>query len=139
MAIQTHVNVGGSWEQAREAYVKVSGTWRFITEIWVKEAGVWEQVYFDFQVANNPSTVFSIGGTSTNNTTAVVSGGGSPYSYSWAYVSGSTVPQISNASAATVNFDIPSPGTYSATWRVTVTDAFGQMRTDDLSVEFTNF
>lgn len=138
MAQETHINVGGSWEQARESYVKVGGTWRFVDAIWVKEAGVWELAYVDFGLSKSgDATAFDT--TATNSVDITTVGGGLPYGTpSWSRISGDTEPQINNPSGTTVNWSVPSTGNYTATWRCTRSDAYGQVRTVDVNVTFTD-
>jgi hypothetical protein len=71
------------------------------------------------------------------NTT--VTGGTSPFTFSWARISGSTVPQISSATAQNPgwsNANTPA-GINTATWRVTVTDANSNTATADITVTLT--
>ena len=77
-----------------------------------------------------------VGPTGTPNTTP--SGGVGPYTYSWARISGSTVPGASSLtaqnptwSAGSVNF------TQTAIWRVTVTDSLGATAMAEISVTLT--
>jgi hypothetical protein len=70
----------------------------------------------------------------TPNTT--VTGGTSPFTFSWVRISGSTVPQISSATAQNPgwsNANTPE-GINTATWRVTVTDANSNTATADITV-----
>lgn len=79
-------------------------------------------------------TFFGSVSTGTPNTT--VTGGTAPFTFSWARISGSTVPQISSATAQNPgwsNNNTPE-GTNSAVWRVTVTDANSNTATDDINV-----
>jgi len=71
------------------------------------------------------------------NTT--VTGGTSPFTFSWARVSGSTVPQISSATAQNPNWSnaITPDGGNEAIWRVTVTDANSNTATADITVTLT--
>jgi hypothetical protein len=71
------------------------------------------------------------------NTT--VTGGTAPFTFAWAYVSGSSIPEVSNAAAQNPfwsNSNVPD-GTETATWRVTVTDANNSTATHNITVELT--
>jgi hypothetical protein len=86
----------------------------------------------------NSGFAFS-GPVSTDNTSTTVTGGASPFTFSWARISGSTVPQVSSSTAQNPNWfnnDTPS-GTYDAVWRVTVTDANSNTATADINVSLT--
>lgn len=83
----------------------------------------------------------SSGSVSTGTPGTTVTGGTSPFTYSWARISGSTVPQISNASAQNPgwsNLNTPD-GTHQAVWRVTVTDANSNTATRDITVTLSWF
>lgn len=137
MVTQTSVNVGGSWENVALIYTKVSGTWRRCPIVYTKVSGTWNQVHNDFSAASSDATANAgIGQTQTESITINPSNGVSPYTYSWAYVSGSVVPTISNATSQTVHWNSDGASPYNATWRCTVTDALGSSVTVDESVQF---
>lgn len=74
-----------------------------------------------------------VGPTGTPNTTP--SGGVGPYTYSWARISGSTVPGASSLTAQNPTWSAASvSGTQSAVWRVTITDSLGATATAEISV-----
>lgn len=76
------------------------------------------------------------GPVNTYNVTTTVTGGTAPYTFSWARVSGSTIPQVSIATQQEpywFNNNTPD-GQHEATWRVTVTDANGVTATSDVFV-----
>lgn len=73
----------------------------------------------------------------SNNVTAGASGGTGPYTYSWTYVSGTTMT-LSSTTAATINFShLVSSGTpnVGATYRCTVTDSLGNTGSDTVDVD----
>ena len=80
-----------------------------------------------------PSGSVSTAGSSPNTT---VTGGTAPYTYSWARISGSTVPQISNSVAQNPTWSNGSTpdGFHEAVWRVTVTATGGATATRDITV-----
>jgi hypothetical protein len=83
---------------------------------------------------------FSFSGfVSSNTPNTTVTGGSSPYTYSWAYVSGSAVPQVSSATAQNPAWSavVDSGPPAVATWRVTVTDANSNTATADITVTLT--
>lgn len=87
-------------------------------------------------VSGSAAAFASSGPVSSNNTSTTVTGGTAPFTFSWTRVSGSTVPQVSSATAQNPNwFNNNTPeGGYSAVWRVTVTDANSNTATDDINV-----
>lgn len=126
MPIGTIINVGGSWEDVTFAYTNVSGTWRRCAEIWTKIAGTWKLVHSDLSGSVTDTTpTAGIGQTGTNNTTASGSNGSGSYTYLWEYVSGDVEPTITSATAATVGWTA-SADLYTAVWKVTITDTYGQ-------------
>ena len=76
------------------------------------------------------------GPVNTNSVTTTVTGGTAPYTFSWARVSGSTIPQISSATQQNPYWfnDNTPDGQHDATWRVTVTDANGVTATSNVFV-----
>jgi hypothetical protein len=90
-------------------------------------------------VSGSASGFASSGFVSTGGPNTTVTGGTSPFTFSWARISGSTVPQISSATAQNPgwsNANTPE-GTNTATWRVTVTDANSNTATADITVTLT--
>jgi len=90
-------------------------------------------------VSGSASGFAPSGSVSTGSPNTTVTGGTSPFTFSWARVSGSTVPQISSATAQNPgwsNANTPA-GINTATWRVTVTDANSNTATADISVSLT--
>lgn len=78
----------------------------------------------------------SSGSVSTGSPDTTVTGGTAPFTFSWTYLSGSSVPQVSSSTAQNPNWfnnDTPE-GSNSAVWRVTVTDANSNTATDDINV-----
>lgn len=71
--------------------------------------------------------------------TASPGGGLGPYTYSWARISGDTMTAASPSSATTTfSGTVPLDSTNTAVFRVTVTDAAGQVDTADVTVNLTN-
>ena len=127
MPIETHVNVGGTWEQSREVYTKVSGTFRFVDEIHTKVAGVWEQVYQGFFADSTGSSLGAVDATTAGPVTAAGNEGLSPYTFLWEYVSGDTSITLDGSpTAAIANWSVPSPRDVQAVWRCTVTDSYSR-------------
>lgn len=90
-------------------------------------------------VACVPSTVSGVyetelGAGVTHPSTAVPTGGVSPFSYSWTKVSGYDFTPIGDTTSSVIVFSFSQPGAKSATYRVTVVDAIGQVATADLLV-----
>lgn len=74
----------------------------------------------------------------TGNAATTPSGGVGPYTYSWARVSGSTVPGASSLTAQNPTWSAASvTGIQTAIWRVTVTDSLGATATAEISVTLT--
>lgn len=91
------------------------------------------------QVSVSPSFISETATTNTGTTSATtvsVLGGVAPYTYSWAFLSGSSELAAVSPSAATTTFDysVPSAGFYSATFRCTVTDTASIVETVDVFV-----
>lgn len=78
--------------------------------------------------------------TFAGETETTPSGGMAPYTYSWARVSGSTVPAIDNTTAQNPQWSgtLNAADEQRATWRVTVTDALSATATTDITVTLTN-
>src|SRR5690606_3290586 len=79
----------------------------------------------------------------TTATTASPIGGTGPYTYSWVRISyvGGAAPTIAAPSSATTTFQQVSAtnnATYTAVFRVTITDVFGQTATANVSASFYN-
>ena len=139
-------------------YLKDAGTWRqFILHqkdagVWrvalgaLKDAGVWRNFGEAFSVSGN-ATVFGIcsnGQTNTNPCTATTNaagvtghGGSGNYTYSWAYISGTTAT-VDSPSSGNTTFSRSANGNnsqHSGVYRCTVTDTgLGQSLTFDVTV-----
>jgi hypothetical protein len=79
----------------------------------------------------------------TNATTVTPAGGTSPYTYAWTVVSydAGAVPVVNSPTSASTTFRQSMVGPsdfYSAVFRCTVTDGFGQTATADVDATFTN-
>ena len=143
--------------------VKDAGTLRTITGMTVKQGGISRTIrqakvqdggtlrtvatFADpLAVSITPSSVSgtqSGGGSdvvvNTGFATASPSGGFSPYTYSWTYVSGAAAAYANSPTNATTNFGATvSPGTSTASMRVTVTDAAGATATETVTATFNN-
>lgn len=71
--------------------------------------------------------------------TASPGGGLGPYTYSWAHITGDAMTASSPSSATTTFYGtVPINTTNSALFRVTITDAAGQVGTADVTVNLTN-
>lgn len=87
-------------------------------------------------VSGTAAAFASSGPVASDNTSTTVTGGTAPFTFSWTYLSGSSVPQVSSSTAQNPNWfnnDTPE-GSNSAVWRVTVTDANSNTATDDINV-----
>jgi hypothetical protein len=81
----------------------------------------------------------SSGPVSTGTPDTTVTGGTAPFTFSWTYVSGSAIPEVSSATAQNPiwsNTNTPD-GIHEAIWRVTVTDANSNTATTDITVQLT--
>lgn len=78
----------------------------------------------EYPVVTGPSTAAPVGGTA-------------PFTYAWVSVSGYGSPNNPTANSTNFTADI-LPGTYGGTFRVTITDAYGQTASADVSATFTN-
>lgn len=72
----------------------------------------------------------------TDTVTASAAGGTGPYTYSWAYVSGSSAHEPSNPSGAATNWSATQPknSTRDSVWRVTATDSLSATASADVAV-----
>lgn len=140
--------------------VRNAGTLRTITRMTIRQAGV-NRLIRTLKVMDGgvlrtvatfapPLTVnaspSSVSGTVTSSgpttvgtgpTTATPSGGIAPYTYLWTALGPYGAPN--SPTNATTNFSATvDNGSYNGTFRVTVTDSYGQTATDTVSATFNN-
>lgn len=146
------VRTAGALKTITSAKVKVAGVVRTLRTIKVMNGGVLRTVaIFTTPMTASVSPTSVTGSTriaeptivTTAGATASPSGGTGPYTYSWVRVSyaGGAAPTITASTNATTAFKQASDlsyNTYTAVFRVTITDVFGQTDTADVAASFYN-
>lgn len=146
------IRVGGATRTITAGKVKQSGVERALRTIKVMDGGTLRTVAIFTTPLTASATPSSVTGSTriaqpttvtTASTTAAPSGGTGPYTYAWVRVSyaGGAAPTITAASSASTAFQQASDisfATYTAVFRVTITDVFGQTATADVSASFYN-
>jgi len=89
--------------------------------------------------ANSTSTSANVSTATLDSATitTTVTGGGEPYTYLWEKISGDTFTLVNGSTASSQTFRTASPldnASYSAVYRVTVTDYFGNTDSDTVTV-----
>lgn len=138
----------GTLRTIQTLYIRQSGVNRRIRSLKVMDGGTLRTVAVFADPLTVSASPTSVSGTqsgegpitvNTSSTTATPSGGLGPFTYSWAYVSGGISASANSPASATTSFRAePPPGSFTSTMRVTVTDAFGQTATADVSATFNN-
>lgn len=127
MPEQFAVEHEGAWSNVWLSYIGISGAHRLVNERFTGIGGQWVR-YWRRLIGSAAPAAANAGPdqTSTNSVTVTPLGGTGPYTYSWARNSSTTNTEtVSNATAQTVNFNIPGIAFVSATWTCTITDVFG--------------
>ena len=142
------VRQSGSTKTAVGMKIKHAGSVRRVSSVKVMDGGtlkVAAQFAPPLSVTASPTTVLGGAGSNypaaakTESTTVITSGGQAPFTYSWARLSGG-IGNADQPSKATTTFTaVISPGSFDVTFRVTVTDAFGQTATADVLAKFVNY
>ena len=135
---QVHVRDGTTTREAQKIYVQDATGARLVY-----------QKYYNMSLGNSGNVSGSCStstqsncSATTGSVTVTVTNGRAPFTYSWAYLSG-TSATINSPSAATTTFTRDAAGSsggtqYVGTYRCTVTDATGRTATNDVTVTTTH-
>lgn len=146
------IRAAGAVKTITAAKVRQSGVIRTIRTIKAMDDGILRTVaIFTTPLSASVSPTSVTGATSILKPTTVQTtpasaspiGGTGPYSYSWVRLSyiGGAAPTITAPASATTTFQQVSAtnfATYTAVFRVTITDVFGQTATANVSASFYN-
>lgn len=142
------VKEGGVLRTITGMKIKAGGIVRTIKTVKVMVGGVLETVAtfvpaitlnISPDLASGVSSSPSGGTIHSNYVTATPSGGAGPYTYAWTRIFGTELVLSGPASATTrFSLNVIASDSVSATYRCTVTDAFGQTAQDTVSVTLTN-
>lgn len=134
---------GGAWRSLSSAFIYVGGQWKRITRAEGYVGGAWKSAAAFLPAltvtidAPNTMVVTTTGVAISDPITAVPSGGSAPYTYTWSRISG-TSGDITSPSAATTTFSayLSTGASEDATFRCTVTDAFGNQASATVALSF---
>jgi hypothetical protein len=138
------VRTEGAWRDVPNGRIRINNNWRPLTRILVFNEGAWRSSSIfvsPLSLAIAPTSVSGIitapGTVTTNVASSTPTGGLAPFTYSWVRISGVSASPTSPTNAATsFNFFLDTPGTASAVFRCTVTDALGSTATADVTAIF---
>jgi len=132
---QAQVKVPNSlWEVAAELEVEAEGVVAYESPVAVAPGSL----SIALSAASSSQSGSTLGGNlSTPTITSSVTGGYAPYTYAWTKISGSTFGLANGSLASTQVFQSTATGdsaTYTAVYRLTVTDLYGSTAYDELTV-----
>lgn len=135
--------IGGAWRLVKSAEAYLGGGFKRIVRSEVYTGGAWkagDTFLVPLTATASPSTVYGYYEPElrpvriyTGETTVTPAGGLGPFTYSWANISGTGT--VTRPGLATTDF-YRSPGTGTAVFRCTVTDALGATATTDVTADF---
>lgn len=137
------VRVGGAWKDIEGASLRSGGSWRRLVAIKAYEGGAWRDVAAftsPLSMTLSQSSITKLGFASSvqTNTTvnAIPTGGASPHTYAWVKQSGGAITATLPTSAATFfrATAMVEDETRTAVFRCTVTDAFNNTASADVTV-----
>jgi len=136
MAQDVVVGTGGGNKDVPTIFVGTAGGNKRIIAGFVGTAGGNKQFFTILTLDVSPAAASASGTTTTNTVTATTTFGAGSDTFLWTFVSGDATIAVSNSTAQTVSFNIPSVDNKTGVWKVTVTDAHGTTDSVNVSITF---